>query len=500
MASRRDELNAYTFSRRRTLAAFLKPSSGGHDEEAPKAGRAVIPSLVLGAVAVVAFGAYGLIKPSAPKDWQKANAIIVGKESTTRYVMLNKKLYPVLNVASARLLLGKDPSVMTVPDDALNSVPHGQTLGIPYAPDTLPSAEVAGSNQSWVVCDRPSGGTLSQKVYVLGGSEQKKFTSKPSVTGNDGLYVQAGGASYLVDGSGTAYQLDPQMAKDVFPTTLGRPQQVSTAWIKTLAQGDPITQSTVDERFAGLGGSAGGSNGPVGTVLTTGNGSQTYQYAVDKSGQLVHITPFAAQLLHQLTQRPPKQVDSSVVAGQQAIWSPNWPKQPGLTQVNGGTGGHRNVVCGSYTTGATNGKGDKQAGHQVWAGTSLSDLPVNPVGGSANSGSSGNLAVPAYVTPGIGELFQDGTSGTGKYYLLTDNGLKYPIQVNPSDGSSAGDKSKMVPTPSPSAGADSQEKVTGLERLGLKTFPAEGVPSELVKLLPSGPELNANDALMQQGS
>src|SRR5581483_6355805 len=39
MASRRDELNAYTFSRRRTVAAFLRPSSGGDDEQAPRAFR-----------------------------------------------------------------------------------------------------------------------------------------------------------------------------------------------------------------------------------------------------------------------------------------------------------------------------------------------------------------------------------------------------------------------------------------------------------------------------
>ncbi|WP_051939923.1 type VII secretion protein EccB [Phaeacidiphilus oryzae] len=500
MASRRDELNAYTFSRRRTLAAFLRPSSGGHDEEAPKAVRAVIPSLVLGAVAVAGFGAYGLFKPTAPKGWQTANAIIVGKQSTTRYVMLDKKLFPVLNVASARLVLGKNPSVMTVPDAALNSVPHGPTIGIPYAPDTLPSATVAGSNQSWVVCNQPKGASVSQKVYVLGGTEEQRFTAKPSLTGSQGLYVQAGGVDYLVDGTGTAYQMDASMAKDVFPTTLGQPEQVSSAWLKTLDQGEAITQSTVDSEFGTLNSSSGSPLGPVGTVLSTTFGGQTYQYGVRSGGQLVHISPFAAGLLHQMTGQPAKQVDSSQVSGQSATWAPKWPQQAQLTQVNGGTGGDRTVVCGSYTTGSTNGQGDAQASHQVWAGTSLGDLPVNAVGNTSSSGSSGQLAVPAYVTPGVGELFHDGTSGTGKVYLLTDNGMKYPIQVNPADGGAGTDPSKMVATPSPSASGDSQDQVTGLDRLGLKTFKPEGVPSDLVKLLPSGPELDVKDALMPQGS
>src|SRR5918999_369394 len=117
MAKRRDELAAYTFARKRTVAAFLAPSPGGSEEGAPRPVRTVMPSLAVGIVLVIGFIAWGVIKPSAPKGWDTPGEyIIVDSDSTTRYVVLNdetsngkktKTLHPVLNYASAKLLLDK---------------------------------------------------------------------------------------------------------------------------------------------------------------------------------------------------------------------------------------------------------------------------------------------------------------------------------------------------------------------------------------------------------
>lgn len=149
MASRRDELNAYTFAKRRLLAAFLQPSPSGTEEGAPKPLRTVVPSLVAGALTLAVFGAWGMFQPTAPSGWDEPGArVIVGKQSTTRYVVLktdgDTRLHPVLNLASARLLM-KDGTyeVVQVGDDVLDSgeIPRGPILGIPYAPDRLPAPE-----------------------------------------------------------------------------------------------------------------------------------------------------------------------------------------------------------------------------------------------------------------------------------------------------------------------------------------------------------------------
>ena len=89
MASRRDELNAYTFAKKRTVAAFLQPSPSGTEEGAPKPLRAILPGLIVAALVVAGFGAWGMFKPQAPKGWDTPGTrVIIGKQSTTRYVVL----------------------------------------------------------------------------------------------------------------------------------------------------------------------------------------------------------------------------------------------------------------------------------------------------------------------------------------------------------------------------------------------------------------------------
>ncbi|MEZ0095401.1 type VII secretion protein EccB [Streptacidiphilus sp. EB129] len=231
MASRRNELSAQTFSRRRTVAAFLQPTGGGNEQDAPRPLRAVVPSVIVGVLAVVGFGAYGIIKPAAPLHWTTDNAVIVDQQTTTRYVILkdakgNPVLHPVLNIASARLLLGAGSTVETVNDSVINngSVPHGSTIGIPYAPDSLPTAKDAASPKVWSECDRPAsggqGGT-DQKLFVLGGADAGIASGAGRLDAGHALYVKGpDGSTYLVDAAGTVHGLTGPGGNGAAATTL----------------------------------------------------------------------------------------------------------------------------------------------------------------------------------------------------------------------------------------------------------------------------------------
>ncbi len=110
MASRRDQLNAYTFAKRRMLASFVQSSPDGSEEGAPRPMRAVLPGTIVGVVVMAVFGAWGMFRPTAPQGWDTPNEkVIVASKSTTRYVVLKTdgkvQLHPVLNMASAKLLL-----------------------------------------------------------------------------------------------------------------------------------------------------------------------------------------------------------------------------------------------------------------------------------------------------------------------------------------------------------------------------------------------------------
>ncbi len=223
MASRRDELNAYTFAKRRTVAAFLQPSATGTEEGAPRPLRAVLPGVIVGALVLAGFGAWGMFKPTAPKGWaEPGTRVIVGKDSTTRYVVLTTKvdgkdqtrLHPVLNLASARLLL--DPQkfkVIQVEDKVLDAgrPPRGPIIGIPYAPDRLPSKAEAAKAKRWAVCQQPGGNGrgVQTATFVLADREAARTDDARRLTDTQALYVQSTGTGnerYLVDANGTKYR------------------------------------------------------------------------------------------------------------------------------------------------------------------------------------------------------------------------------------------------------------------------------------------------------
>lgn len=253
MASRRDELNAYTFAKRRLLAAFLQPSPSGTEEGAPKPLRTVVPSLVAGALTLAVFGAWGMFQPTAPSGWDEPGArVIVGKQSTTRYVVLktdgDTRLHPVLNLASARLLM-KDGTyeVVQVGDDVLDSgeIPRGPILGIPYAPDRLPAPEEAGRAKRWAVCEQPGGKgeTVQEATFVLASQEAAKTEGAGRLKGGDTLYVATRtGERYLVDAEGSSYHVTGTESDALTTALVGsrKPQLVTNEWLATLHQGDPI--------------------------------------------------------------------------------------------------------------------------------------------------------------------------------------------------------------------------------------------------------------------
>ncbi|MYX72277.1 type VII secretion protein EccB, partial [Streptomyces sp. SID3915] len=318
MASRRDELNAYTFAKKRTVAAFLQPSSTGTEEGAPRPLRAVVPSLIVGALILAGFGAWGMFKPSAPTDWSKPGAkVIVGKKSTTRYVVLStgkgkdKKtlLHPVLNLASARLLLNpQEFDVVQVGDDILDAgkPPRGPILGIPYAPDRLPEEKDAGTAKRWAVCEQPGGkgNTVQKAAFVFAARDDKLTEGKGRLADGQVLYVQGQDqVRYLVDAAGTKYRIDESAADDGHLTNAlvgsRQPQAVTDDWLATLHDGSPLVFPRIPGTVgapAHVEGQLDADENKVGMVLRTRTGEGTAFYVV-LEGKVQPVSEFTAWLL-----------------------------------------------------------------------------------------------------------------------------------------------------------------------------------------------------------
>ncbi|MFB7055247.1 type VII secretion protein EccB [Streptomyces vinaceus] len=527
MASRRDELNAYTFAKRRTVAAFLQPSATGSEEGAPRPLRAVLPGLVAGALVLAAFGAWGMFKPQAPKGWDEPGTkVIVGKQSTTRYVVLTTKvngkdqtrLHPVLNLASARLLL--DPQkfkVIQIDDKVLDAgkPPRGPIIGIPYAPDRLPAPQDAGKAKRWAVCQAPGGNgkTVQTATFVLADREAGLMDDARKLTDTQMLYVQStGGAKerYLIDASGTKYKFPEggpdagKMTNALVGNSGATPQQVTESWLATLNSGEDLAFPQLPVP-AGTKADVQGlttADNKVGMVLMAQTGSGAQHYVV-LPGKVAPVSDFVAWLLISAPATDglnmhgkPHEVDLQSLNPDATVFKgeAKWPQKKAdrinataAADAGAQGGGARDTVCNVLRS--VDGQGGQTL--STWAGTGF------PIDITA-SGTS------AYVTPGSGLLYTQvqgrQTTAGGALFLVTDTGLRYAVQAN---GDSDAEKSK-IGAPDQQNGqatADGRPEASQAQiRLGYGSVTPALVPIAWSEFLSKGPRLDTNSARQPQGS
>ncbi|MGW3078122.1 type VII secretion protein EccB [Kitasatospora sp. NPDC001132] len=561
MASRRDELNAYTFARKRTVGAFLLPAGGGSDEDAPRPVKAVLPSVLAGAVFVAGFGIWGVFKPSAPVKWDDGKNIIQGKQSTTRYVVLTdqdqktKRLHQVLNMSSARLVLPAGAKVVVVDDGVLDRYPnHGPTIGIPYAPDKLPTTDNASKPMKWAVCDRPGSDdkqeTVNQAVFVAAGADAAALAAKDRMLGPDQLMLvqqadeqqisaapapgqPAGGgaALFLVDAQGRKHpigspQADDKERKALVTAVFGPnavPQRVKRDWLDTLVNATPITFPQVEAVADTQGANSKVElSNPADRRIGRLVHYQDRHYVVGKD-QLFLVTPFQAELIRQNPayqmlykyDQDKKPRSDEMTPADNAQWggdvplkgtAPDWPLKTGAPVNNWqDRQDARMVVCSTYDGVAADGSTAKRS---VWAGTSY-PAPYN------------NGAGAAYVTPGHGLFYRsmdNAAAGSGTDFLITETGLRYSVPSNgdggqrpaasPQPGQSGSPKpSAPQPTATPTPGAPSQEPGQQQDepggnqaRLGYQGVQPLPVPKEWSNLVPAGPPLTAKSAAQPQNA
>ncbi len=525
MASRRDELNAYTFAKRRTVAAFLQPSATGTEEGAPRPLRAVLPGVIVGALVLAGFGAWGMFKPTAPKGWDEPGTrVIVGKDSTTRYVVLTTKvggkdqtrLHPVLNLASARLLL--DPrkfKVVQVEDKVLDAgrPPRGPIVGIPYAPDRLPSKPEAGKAKRWAVCQQPGGNGrgVQTATFVLADREAPVTDDARRLTDTQSLYVESTGPGrerYLVDATGTKYKFpEGTPAAGTMTNALvgtgATPQQVSPEWLGTLNSGDDLAFPAIPGK-AGAAADVKGlttADNKVGMVLKAQTGSGAQHYVV-LPGKVAPVSDFVAWLLISAPATDglnmhgkAREVDLQSLDPDAAPFAGDvkWPHRktervnrttpPAGTQADGSP--NRDTVCNVLRS--VDGQGNQTL--STWAGTGY------PIDITA-SGTS------AYVTPGSGLLYTQvqgkQTTAGGSLFLVTDTGLRYAVQAN---GDSDSEQSKIGAPDQSKAGGDGRPEASQAQvRLGYGGVTPAMVPIAWSEFLSKGPRLDTNSARQPQGS
>jgi type VII secretion protein EccB len=239
MASKRDQLQSHQFVQQRMTHALLLRET---DPEHPPFRRGIIALLVgigLAVLVLAGVGVYGQLSPGGKKSWQSGDQVIVEKETGTRYVYRDGVLYPAANYVSALLLANKYSTPVTVSQKSLLGVPRGQRVGIPDAPDSLPSKDrLLGSG--WSLCAQPgldSAGSAVVRSVLLVGQEQSGTQPDSDAAL---LVVAPDGRRYLV-WHGYRHVIQEQATVAAALALVNESWlQVSPAWLDLIPIGPPL--------------------------------------------------------------------------------------------------------------------------------------------------------------------------------------------------------------------------------------------------------------------
>lgn len=174
MATKKELVEAYQFSRRRLVTAFLSGAPGGREVEPTKPMRSLIGGVALAVLLCAGAGVAGFLGGRPNSDWKSEGSFIISKDTGEQYVVLHggedPRIQRVPNFISGQLLLGTaEPDVYSVKDEHIRTVTLGSDLGIEGAPAGLPgTGELIESG--WTACTGPGLGirvTVSEEPDVV---------------------------------------------------------------------------------------------------------------------------------------------------------------------------------------------------------------------------------------------------------------------------------------------------------------------------------------------
>lgn len=403
---RRDQVEAQSYLTSRLAAALVRADPDAIESPNRRDIRALIASVLAGAVAVAVVVVVNLLMPEHSLAWRKADQLIVDKGTGSRYLLVDNQLRPVQNLASARLYTGKALTVTSVSSSTLRSVPRGAPIGSVGLPDALPQATLLNQG-AWQVCaisPTDAGKTGPQLVVRIGGSPA---TAKAGT----GVLVTENGTESVIYG-GYRHQLAGPWVADVLGFGSVRPAPVASSWLDLFPDGGSLAPIAIDN--AGTSGPlVGPRHGVIGALYTMAGSQSHYvlladglapltglQYLLQSSAKsAVTIALTAKTLAHTARSR-------TIPAAPKG-----WPDgSPTLTGQSADQ-----LVCLQWATGASS------------APASVVYLDP-PTGAHPVSGTSVPTAVA--VTPGGGALIA-ATEPTRQNFtdvtLISDAGEAYPI-------------------------------------------------------------------------
>lgn len=445
MSSKRDLVEAHSFSRRRLVTAFVSGAPGGREVEPVRPGRMVVGGVAIAVLLVAGAAVAGQISPRTPSNWLEPG-IVISKETGSSYAVLeDKSLHPLANPISGQLLYGPGLGTSTVRQEEINKQDIGTTIGIYGAPDNLPTSDqLVGSG--WTACTNGEGGL---KFHVA---------AEPQVTpstANEAAIVASGRDHYLLAPTPSGVVRLALPADGGLRTKVTNqvglagadPVRVTDEWLALFPGGPALDDGSfpVDRlgRRASYAGELGDESLTVGTLVEFRDG-RVYLLGDDAP---VPLSPFSVEAYRALVDNEePRRID--VLGGDIRDQEPLWPDAT-VTRFDG-------QLCTVLTA---------APGRPAYA--TLASSPV----GDADATRIGK-AVQTSVDPGRGAYVRvagHGDARGGQQVVIDAQGRRFRL------------------------GGPGEDTAT---RLGYGSYDPPTVPDSWVERFGCGPELSREAALL----
>ncbi len=291
--SNRDQNSGHLFYNRRLRAAITRFSVRmKHDDRKQQA--AVALSIVF---VLIGCGWMALLHFMKPAGLVGQSNIIGNRDTGALYAKIDNRLYPALNLTSARLATGNASAPTWVNAKEIAKYPTGPMIGIPGIPDDLTVS--VNPVSAWSLCDTaPARGSGQPPVVTAIAGEIYAGGRAQAMRPNEAVLATHGTATYLV-WNGQRTEIDPADRSVTFNLGLDpgvtRPIQISNAIFDAMPATEPLVVPSIPDTGTPSRWLAGAV---VGAVLETkdSNGVVSGFYVLLPDG-VQKITAFVADLL-----------------------------------------------------------------------------------------------------------------------------------------------------------------------------------------------------------
>ncbi|MGL6236517.1 MAG: type VII secretion protein EccB [Segniliparus sp.] len=282
----RHQVTGWRFALRRAASGVALHDTRMLVEPLRSQSRAFGLGLLLLVAGVVGCFVFSLISPVGAA---KEHAVLADKATAALYLRLGDTVHPVLNLASARLIVGRAEDPAWVRGAELDQYRRGNVLGIPGAPERM--AQSPERDAQWAVCDaaaQPARGTKPVVTVIAGQAVADSAAADKgaaALPADRAVLARTGTATWLVwDGRRAEVDLDDHAVASALGLDSGSPapRLLSDALIDVIPEGPQLAAPAIP----GAGGAPRFALGhPVGSVVASRTlDGRTQNYAVLQDG------------------------------------------------------------------------------------------------------------------------------------------------------------------------------------------------------------------------